>query len=108
MSLLPKAAAIALAAVAFAPALAHAQTQVPNTLSVVWQPSQPTTHDDVAFTAKTTAPEITWDWVGDRHPDAPSPQQTLRRATVAVCRVMVKATDPAVGGLKQEVESIRV
>src|SRR3954447_604008 len=108
MSLLPKAAAIALAAVASAPALAHAQTQVPNTLSVVWQPSQPTTHDDVAFTAKTTAPEITWDWDGDGHPDASGAQQTHRFTTAADYRVIVKATWPATGVVKQEVESIHV
>ena len=49
MSLLPKAAALALAAVALAPAAAHAQTQVPHTLSVAWQPTAPTILDDVTF-----------------------------------------------------------
>src|SRR5206468_2884808 len=78
MSLLPKAAAVALAAVALAPAAAHAQSQLPHTLGVAWQPSAPTTHDDLTFKATTTAPDVSWDWDGDGHTDATGAQQTHR------------------------------
>ena len=109
MSLLPKAAALALAAVALAPAAAHAQTQVPHTLSVAWQPTAPTILDDVTFKATTSAPDVSWDWDGDGVTDASGAQQTHRFTAAGDYRVIVKATWPGtVPQVKQEVESIHV
>src|SRR3954447_26565841 len=109
MPLLPKAVAVALATVVLAPAVAHAQMQQQYPLSVSWQPTAPTTHDDVAFKATTTAPEVLWDWNGDGHPDDSGATQVHRFTTAGDYRVIVKATWPGmVPVVKQEVESIHV
>ena len=109
MPLLPKAVAVALATVVFAPAVAHAQIQQPYPLSVAWQPAAPTTVTDVAFKATTTAPEVLWDWDGDGHPDDSGATQTHRFTTAGDYRVIVKATWPGMTPItKQEVESVHV
>ena len=109
MSLLPKAAAAALAAVALIPAVAQAQSQVPHTLSVSWQPNAPTILDDVTFKATTSAPDVSWDWDGDGITDASGAQQTHRFTAAGDYRVIVKATWPGrVPEVKQVNESITV
>ena len=109
MSLLPKAAAAALAAVALIPAVAQAQSQVPHTLSVAWQPTAPTILDDVTFKATTSAPDVSWDWDGDGITDASGAQQTHRFTAAGDYRVIVKATWPGrVPEVKQVNESITV
>ena len=109
MPLLPKAVAVALATVVLAPAAAHAQMQQPYPLSVSWQPTAPTTHDDVAFKATTSAPEVLWDFNGDGHPDDSGATQVHRFTTAGDYRVIVTATWPGVPPVvKQEVESIHV
>src|SRR4051812_14062641 len=107
MSLLPKAVAVAVAAVALAPAAAHAQMQQQFPLSVSWAPKAPTTHDDVAFEAATSAPQVLWDWDGDGHPDDSGLAPVHRFTVAGDYRVIVKATWPG-GTVKQDVESVTV
>jgi hypothetical protein len=107
---LPLRAALAtLAVVALAPASASAQQQQQYTVGFGWEPKTPTTLDDVTLTATTTAPDVTWDFDADGHPDAAGKTVVHRFATEGDHRVTVKASWPAaVPVTRQAVESIHV
>src|SRR3954451_341941 len=106
-----RAAAAALAAVALAPAAAHAQQQY--TVGFNWEPKAPTTLDDVTLSATTVggagAPVVTWDFDGDGTTDATGQTVKHRFAVAGDYRTIVKATwssTVAIG--RQDVESITV
>jgi hypothetical protein len=106
---LPLRAAIAmLAFVALTPASASAQQQQ-YTVGFGWEPKTPTTLDDVTLTATTTAPDVTWDFDADGHPDAAGKSVVHRFATQGDHRVVVRASWPAAVPItRQAVESIHV
>lgn len=100
-------AAAAFAAVALTPASAHAQQQY--TVGFGWEPKTPTTLDDVALSATTTAPDVSWDFDGDGAADASGKQVVHRFATAGDHRVAVLAKWPgAVPIERRAVESIHV
>src|SRR3954464_4975714 len=106
-----RAAAAALAAVALAPAAAHAQQQY--TVGFNWEPKAPTTLDDVTLSATTVGglgtPVVTWDFDGDGTTDATGQTVKHRFAVAGDYRTIVKATwSSTVAIVRQDVESITV
>src|SRR3954453_20759276 len=106
-----RAAAAALAAVALAPAAAHAQQQY--TVGFNWEPKAPTTLDDVTLSATTAGglgtAAVTWDFDGDGTTDATGQTVKHRFAVAGDYRKIVKATwSSTVAIVRQDVESITV
>lgn len=92
MTLVLRAAAATLAAVALTPAVASAQQQY--SVDFNWAPNAPTTSDTTTLRASTTAPDVNWDFDGDGSIDARGSIVTHQFPTAGDHRVTVKADWP--------------
>ncbi len=107
MTLVLRAAAAGLAAVALTPAVAHAQQQY--AVDFHWTPDQPTVQEQATLRASTTAPDVTWDFDGDGTVDARGGVVEHRFTTPGTHRVAVTASWPAAVPItKKAIKSIIV